>query len=69
VSIGLSRIAESVEDAVAISRLASGAVDVSTDVLGKAPTNDGPKISASGAPRIVAKNDRKKVSSVRRRIV
>lgn len=65
VSIGLSRIEESVEDAVAIKTLASGAVDVSIAVLGIAPAEDGVKISASDILSIAASNDLKNASNVR----
>ena len=65
VSIGLSRIDESVEETVAINTLASGAVDVRIEVLGRAPVGDGLKMSPSGIPRIAAINDLKNVSIVR----
>ena len=64
-STGLSRVDESVEDAVAINTLARGAVDVSIAVLGKAPAGDGVKTSPSDIPRIAAKNDLKNDSNVR----
>jgi hypothetical protein len=69
VSIGLSRSDEIVEEAVAINTLATGAVEVSIDVLGTAPAGDGLMMSDSEIPRIPAKNDLKNVSKVRRRIV
>lgn len=69
VSIGLSRIDESVEDAVAIRTLASGAVEVSMVMLGRAPAGDGVKTSPSGIPRIAANNDLRNASNVRWRTV
>ena len=69
VSTGLSRIDESVVDAVASSKLASGAVDVSIAVPGKALAGDETTTSASSIPIIAAKNDLKNVSNVRWRIV
>lgn len=68
-SIGLSRIDEIVEDTVAINRLIRGAVDVSIEVLGRAPTGDGLRISPSDIPRIAANNDLRNVSRVRWRTV
>jgi hypothetical protein len=65
VSIGLSRSDESVDDAVAINRLARGAVEVSKDVLGRAPVGDGLKMSPSEIPRIAANTDLRNVSNVR----
>ncbi len=65
VSIGLSRIEDSVEDAVAITTLASGAVDVSIAVLGTAPAEDGIEISPSGILRMAASKDLKNASNVR----
>lgn len=65
VSRGLRRSEESVEDAVAINRLASGAVDVSIEVLGGAPAGDVLEMSPSCIPSNAAKNDPKKVSIVR----
>lgn len=65
VSIGLSRIDESVVEAVASSKLASGAMEVSVAEPGRAPAADGVMISASSIPTIAAKNDLKNVSNVR----
>lgn len=68
-SIGLRRIEERVEDVVAINRLASGAVEVRMDVLGRATAEDEVRISASEIPMTAARNDRRNVSSVRCRRV
>lgn len=65
VSMGLSRIDDNVEDAVAIKRLASGAVDVSRELPGRTQAEDGIGISPSCIPKIAAKNDFKNVSIVR----
>jgi hypothetical protein len=65
VSTGLSKIDESVDDAVIIKRLARGAVEVSMVVPGRAPVRDELKISPSGMPSIAAKSDLKKDSNVR----
>jgi hypothetical protein len=65
VSIGLRRSEESVEEAVAINMLASGAVEVRIAVLGRAPAGDGVEMSPSGIPRIAARTDLRNVSNVR----
>lgn len=65
VSIGLRRIDESIEEAVAIHKLAIGAVHVSMELFDRAPVADGLKTSTSCIPRTAAKNDRKKASTVR----
>ena len=65
VSTGLSRIDDNAEDAVAIKRLASGAVDVRIELLGRTQAGDGIDISPSCIPKMAAKNDLKNVSIVR----
>lgn len=65
VSMGLSRIDDTVEDAVAIKRFASGAVDVSMELLETTQAGDGIDTSPSCIPRNAAKNDLKNVSIVR----
>jgi len=65
VSMGLRRIEESVDEAVAMKMLASGAVAVSIAVLGRAPAGVGAERSPSGIPRTAARKDLKKASNVR----